>query len=59
MGSPSRRLHAQARGGGHLGQVKLLLERGADVNARDEETDTALLIVTSQERHSQVVDMLL
>jgi hypothetical protein len=45
--------------GGHLGQVKLLLERGADVNARDKETETTALMVAAQQGHLQVADILL
>lgn len=44
---------------GQLGLVKLLLDRGADVNAREKETEATALILAAQQGHTQVVDLLL
>ena len=44
---------------GQVGLVKLLLDRGADVNAREKETEATALIVAAQQGHIQVVDLLL
>jgi len=44
---------------GQVGLVRLLLERGADVNARDKETEATALIAAAHQGHLQVVELLL
>jgi len=44
---------------GQVGLVKLLLERGADVNLRDKETEATALIAAAHQGHVQVVEVLL
>jgi len=44
---------------GQVGLVRLLLDRGADVNAKEKETQATALIVAAQQGHIQVVDALL
>jgi ankyrin repeat protein len=44
---------------GQIGLVRLLLERGADVNARDKETEATALITAAHQGHVQVVEILL
>jgi hypothetical protein len=44
---------------GQAGLVRLLLERGADVNARDKETEATALIAAAHQGHAQVVEILL
>ena len=43
---------------GHIGRVRAMLERGADVNARDEDGDTALMFAAFK-GHALVVHLLL
>ena len=52
------RLIVAARNG-RLVAVELLLNQGADVNARDKSSGATALIVASREGHRQVVDLLL
>jgi hypothetical protein len=44
---------------GQISLVRILLERGANVNLRDQETEVTPLIVAAQNGHLQVVDLLL
>lgn len=44
---------------GQTNLVRMLLDRGADVNLRDRETEVTPLIVAAQQGHLQVVEVLL
>jgi hypothetical protein len=44
---------------GQIRVVRLLLDRGADVNAREKETETTALIAAAQQGHAEVVAVLL
>jgi hypothetical protein len=44
---------------GQVRVVKLLLDRGADVNVREKETETTALIAAAQQGHAEVVAVLL
>jgi ankyrin repeat protein len=43
---------------GHIGRLRTLLERGADVNARDDDGDTALMFAAFK-GHAVIVHLLL
>ncbi|MEW6530540.1 MAG: ankyrin repeat domain-containing protein [Thermodesulfobacteriota bacterium] len=44
---------------GQIRVVRLLIDRGADVNAREKETETTALIAAAQQGHAEVVAVLL